>query len=46
MTKAMKKNILVLIMTSLEQERRRDWKSIVFLNITPGIISGETQFMF
>lgn len=39
------KFILVLIMTSLEQERSKGWKSIVFLNITPGIASGNTQFL-
>lgn len=39
------KFILVLIMTSLEQERSRDWKRIIFLNITPGIASGKTQFL-
>lgn len=39
------KFILVLIMTSLEQERSKDQKSIVFLNITPDIISAKTEFL-
>lgn len=39
------KFILVLIMTSLEQERSRDWKRTVFLNITPGTTSGKTEFL-
>lgn len=32
-------------MTSLEQERSKDQKSIVFLNITPDIISAKTEFL-
>lgn len=35
------KFILILIMTSLEQERHRDWKCVAFLKITPGIASGK-----